>query len=109
MIKFAEHTLTTQITKFFSGNKTRRTLVYPTAFTHIGPALAFNGEVGSLVLPLKAQRGKSFQNPNIPMVEIAPLYPITVFLTCRNMRGLTSWASLGIPSFTTYLCSYSAS
>jgi hypothetical protein len=60
-IKFAEITLTTQRTIFFSGNKTRRTLDYPTAFTHTGPALAFNGEIGSLVLPLKAQRGKSLQ------------------------------------------------
>jgi hypothetical protein len=29
--------------------------------SHTGPALAFNGEIGSLVLPLKAQRGKSLQ------------------------------------------------
>jgi hypothetical protein len=44
--------------KYFSAYNTQRTLVYPTAFTHAGPAHAYNCSTGSLVLPLKAQRGK---------------------------------------------------
>jgi hypothetical protein len=64
-INFAEIKLTAQRTKFSSGNKTRRTLVYPTAFKHTGPALAFNGEIGSQVLPLKTQCGKKLTKTQI--------------------------------------------
>jgi hypothetical protein len=64
-IKFAENTLNAQRTKFFSGNKRRRTLVYPTAFTHTGTGITFNGKIGSLVLPLKAQRRKKLTKTQI--------------------------------------------
>jgi hypothetical protein len=46
-----------------------KTMVCPTDFTHADPALTFNGEIGSLMLSLEAQRGrKSYNNPNSPMV-----------------------------------------
>jgi hypothetical protein len=53
----------------FSDNNTQKTMVCPTDFTHADPALIFNGEIGSLMLSLEAQRGrKAYKNPNSPMV-----------------------------------------